>query len=325
MVDTASVVARYRSFVDVEAAGSSETYVGWAEGVIADHDLLARIAALPPLKQQPHLLFAAARYSGAPLAEFDVVGPWIVEHWDAMAAVIMSRSTQTNEAARCGAILPVLSSIDGPIALIEVGASAGLCLIPDRYSYLYKSARGYVSLFGDRAAPVIRCRISGAEPPTRFPEIVWRAGIDLNPLDATDPDDAAWLETLVWPEHDERRERLRATLALVAADPVRIVAGDLVETLPVLAAEAPPDATLVVMHTAVLNYLPTDHRRRAVDVIRGTGARWISQEGITVIDDIRDRLPTDVGTPSRYVLALDGSPVALTGFHGGLYEALQPR
>lgn len=325
MVDTASVAARYRSFAEVEAAGSSDTYVGWAEGVIVDRDLLARIAALPPLKQQPHLLFAAARFCGAPLAEYDVVGPWIADHWDAVSAVIMSRSTQTNEAARCGAILPVLSSIEGPIALIEVGASAGLCLIPDRYSYLYATAHGDVTVLGRAAAPILRCSISGAEPPTRLPEIAWRAGIDLNPLDASDRDDATWLEFLVWPEHVERRARLRAALALVAADPVRIVAGDLVEALPALAAEAPRDATLVVMHTAVLNYLPADHRRRAVDVIRDTGARWISQEGITVIDDIHDRLPTDLGSPPRYVLALDGSPVALTGFHGGHYEALQPR
>jgi hypothetical protein len=325
MGDAEAIAERYRWFIDHEVAGSSPTYVDWAEGVIADAELRARLARLPRLKQQPHLLFASARFCGAPLAGYDVVGPWLREHWDDVVAVILSRATQTNEAARCGALLPVLSSIPGPIALIEVGASAGLCLIPDRYSYRYESTGGLSTLPGAAEAPVIHCTISGAEPPRRQPDIVWRAGIDLNPLDASDPGDARWLELLVWPEHRERRERLTAALALLAADPVRIVPGDLVEALPGLAAEAPPEATLVVMHTAVLNYLPPERRGLAVDVIRSTGARWISQEGIAVIDDIRDRLPADLGNPPRYVLALDSVPVALTGFHGGSYEALQPR
>jgi hypothetical protein len=318
------LVDRYRWFIEHEAVGSSETYVDWARGVLGDAGLMARLAVLPPTKQQPHLLFAAARFCGVPLAGFDVVGPWILDHWDEVVTVIRSRATQTNEAARCGALLPALSAIDGPIALIEVGASAGLCLIPDRYSYVYETVDGRVTL-GESGAPVIHCRIVGAEPPTRLPQVVWRAGIDLNPLDASDSEDVRWLELLVWPEHTDRRERLRAALSVVASDPVRIVAGDLIEALPALAAEAPTDATLVVMHTAVLNYLPPDRRRTAISVIRGTGARWISQEGVNVIDDIRDRLPRDLGTPPRYVLAVDGMPVALTGFHGGSYEALQPR
>lgn len=325
MSEVAAVVARYRWSVDHEFADSSATYRDWASGVIDDDDLLARLAALPRAKQQPHLLFAAARFCGAPHATYDIVGPWMREHWDRLVAVIMSRATQTNEAARCGAILPVLSSISGPIALIEVGASAGLCLIPDRYSYAYATPHGPAPLLGDPAAPVIPCTIVGAEPPSRLPDIIWRAGIDLNPLDATSAEDRRWLELLIWPEHVERRARLQTALAVMAAEPVQIVAGDLVEALPALAAEAPADATLVVMHTAVLSYLPADHRRAAIDVIRNTGARWISQEGVAVIDEIRERLPADLGTPARYVLALDGMPVALTGYHGEYYEALQPR
>jgi hypothetical protein len=323
--DVDAVATRYRWFIDNEVAGSSETYRDWAEGVVADSGIRARLAVLPMPKQQPHLVFAAARFCGAPLVDYEVVGPWLRDHWDDVVAVILTRATQTNEAARCGALLPVLTAIEGPIALIEVGASAGLCLIPDKYSYRYDGPGGVSSILGDPLAPLIDCHISGAEPPTRMPNIVWRAGIDLNPLDASNPDDVRWLELLVWPEHHDRRERLTAALAVAARDPLRIVAGDLVDALPGLASVAPEGATLVVMHTAVLNYLTPERRARAIDVIRETGARWVSQEGVAVIDEIRNRLPADLGTPPRYVLALDGSPVALTGFHGGLYEALQPR
>jgi hypothetical protein len=77
-----------------------------------------------------------------------------------------------------------------------------------------------------------------------------------------------------------------------------------------------------VMHTAVLAYLDAARRLEAVDVIRSTGARWISNEGHRVVTEISDRLPPGFDATSGFVLALDGSPVASTGFHGGFYEAI---
>src|SRR5580658_4347102 len=76
-----------------------------------------------------------------------------------------------------------------------------------------------------------------------------------NPLDVRNPDDMTWLETLVWPDQPERLARLRAAIQVARTDPPRIVAGDLLTSLPSLAAEAPKDATLVVFHTAVLAYV----------------------------------------------------------------------
>ena len=90
--------------------------------------------------------------------------------------------------------------------------------------------------------------------------MVWRAGLDLNPLDVTDPADLAWLEALIWPEHAHRRARLRAAAALAAAEPPLLVRGDLVDDLPALAAQAPAGATLVVFHTSVLYQVPAPRR-----------------------------------------------------------------
>ena len=81
-------------------------------------------------------------------------------------------------------------------------------------------------------------------------------------LDVAKPDDVAWLEALIWPEQDFRRERLRRAIAVAREDPPLLVAGDLNEQLMSLAGQAPADAALVVFHSAVMGYLSADGRSR---------------------------------------------------------------
>jgi hypothetical protein len=319
----ADVAHLYRRFAEVEARGVSGIYDDWASGVAGDDEVRSLIAALPPAKRQPNLVFAAARFSGAPEASYDAFRDWLVVHWPEVEPVIRTRSTQTNEAARCAVLLPVLSALEGPLALIEVGASAGLCLYPDRYGYRYATARGVVALdpAGGPAAVTIPCAIDEASVPTRLPDVVWRAGIDLNPLDARDPDARAWLRALVWPEHDDRRTRLDAALRIAADDPPLLVRGDLVEDLPQLLAAAPPDAHVVVFHSSVLAYVDPGGRERFADLMRSsTGTTWVSNEGERALPRVAERL--DRPADGRTVVALDERPVALVGPHGQGYEAL---
>jgi hypothetical protein len=137
-----------------------------------------------------------------------------------------------------------------PLALIEVGASAGLCLLPDRYGYDY----GRATFLGK---PMLRCAVNDATPiPAALPQIVWRAGLDLNPVDLSDAAQIAWLETLIGPEQIERLANLRAAIKIAAANRPRIVEGDLLgDSFARLCDEAPKDATLVIFHTAVLAYV----------------------------------------------------------------------
>ena len=109
------------------------------------------------------------------------------------------------------------------LALLEVGASAGLTLLPDRYSYDYAGHRVQGT---DPDAPVIACEPRGPVPlPGRVPEVTWRAGLDLNPLDVTSDDDMHWLECLIWPGEEGRLARLRAAIATarIAAPDVRLL------------------------------------------------------------------------------------------------------
>lgn len=320
-------VRRFRAFAEIEARGVSPLYEDWALGVAGDPELTRRLAPLPYDKQQAQLWFAAARTLGAPIAPFPEFRAWLLAHWDQVLGRVLERSTQTNEAARCGTLLPALASIPGPLALLEVGASAGLCLLPDGYSYRFLGADG-----GDELHPMagpspvlIETELRGAPAPAAVPEVVWRAGIDLRPVDLADPDEFAWLDALIWPEHEARRARLRAAADILLTDPPRIVPGDLVERVGEVAASAPPDATLVVFHTAVLNYLEPQDRERAVAAIRATGAVWLSNEGPAVLPDITARIVDPPPIGNRLVLAIDGRPIALTAPHGGSYTAVASR
>jgi hypothetical protein len=123
--------------------------------------------------------------------------------------------------------------------------------------------------------------------PKSIPRIAWRAGLDLNPVDVRSEQDAAWLETLVWPGQDERVARLHAAINIARQDPPNVVRGDLLTDLAKLAATAPRDATLVVFHTAVLGYvLPQSEREKFAAIVKRTGAEWISNEPPDVFPSI---------------------------------------
>jgi hypothetical protein len=306
----------YRQFGSVEARGESPLYEELSLGVADDRELIGLLSVLPPAKRQPNLLFAAARQVGGTPAGYRQFRQLVFDNRDAILATMLSRRTQTNESARCGALYPVLASLPQPLALLEVGASAGLCLLPDRYGYDYNGSPA-----GAVDSPVqLRVRVEG-EPRPAEPgavTVAWRAGIDLNPLDVTDPDDVRWLQTLVWPEQHDRLERLNTAIALARAEPPRIVRGDLNARLGELVAQAPSYATLVVFHTAVLHYVPDPDRATFVDQVRQLNGHWLSQEGPGVLPSVDARLRQQpAADTARYIVALDQRPVAFSAPHGG--------
>ena len=307
---------RYLGWIDREARGVSPLYEALARGVAESDALLAFVAALPGPKQQPNLVFAAVRHLYGTPRDGRHLEELIEAHPDAIREVIMARSTQTNEPGRCATLLPALARLPQPLALLEVGAAAGLCLLPDLYAYDYGRARLAPEGADADLAPVFPCAASDATPlPDRLPTIAWRAGLDLNPLDVHDADAASWLQTLVWPGQEARAERLRAAMDVARRHPPRMERGDLLRDLPALAAEAPGDATLVIFHSAVLAYVaPADHER-FVDTVRGLDAVWISNESPAVFPFIAAKLNAEPPR-DRFLLAVDGEPVAITGGHG---------
>ncbi|GAA1041575.1 hypothetical protein GCM10009557_65590 [Virgisporangium ochraceum] len=207
-----SIATRYAEFAQREAHGVSPTYERLAHTVSADPAILDLLGTVPPAKQQPNLLFGVVRRLAGPVDDPAAFHDFTVTHWPAIEAELRARSTQTNEAGRCALLLPVLAMLPQPLALLEVGTAAGLCLYPDRYAYRY----GH-HMVGERG-PVLQCAVTGRTPPRHLPVVVWRGGLDLDPVDVADPADVAWLDALIWPEHSHRRARLRAAAAIVAAE-----------------------------------------------------------------------------------------------------------
>ena len=308
------VVTEYLDFATY-AAGDSPCFEEWARGVAEDEEVLAWLGTLPALKRQPNLVFAGARWHGAPApAPYDALRAVLVEQEPAVRATVMARATQTNEVGRLATLVPVLGLVEGPLSLIEVGASAGLCLFPDRYDYSWPP----VGALRGSGGPVLTARASGPLPvPAAHPRVAWRGGVDLNPLDVSDADAMAWLENLVWPEQDERRARLRAAVTVARRDPPTLRRGDLFDHLPALLDEAAAHGTPVVFHSAVIAYLEELDRRRFHDLMTrlvGEGrCRWISNEGSRVLPAVTGSLEVPSG---RFVTALDGVPVAWSHGHG---------
>lgn len=302
-----------------ELAQTSELQVDWARGIAADEAVLALIDELPREHRQPSLIFSAMRLADVAAAPWAEVREQVVAAWPRIAAVARERRTQTNEVGRCAPLLAALSTIAGPLALIELGASAGLCLGVDRYSYRFDDG----AVLGD-GDPLLTCATSGrGTPPVALPEIAWRRGIDLAPLALDEPGDVAWLEALLPPDRPERLARLRAASATVRHDPPQLIAGDALEELPGAAASAPDGTTLVVAALGTLVYLDPASRAALPGLCRDLGARLVTLEPVAALPWI-DLSGLEAPEPTPFLLAVDGQPLAYASAHGDRLSWLSP-
>lgn len=292
MNEPTGIKRRYRQFADMECKGYSDLYYGLALAVSEDDEVVGFLAELPVV--QPNLFLASIQWLTGP-DHMPGAGPelraFLKQRGREVAGVMRSHRTQTNEVGRCAALLPALPP--GPLALVEVGASAGLCLLLDRFHYAFGA-----TAIGDASSPVhLQCTVAGPVPlPPTVPQIVWRRGLDTNPVDVRDDDAIRWLLACVWPDHPERRRRLERALDLARAQPPVVSAGDLVDDLPALLAEVPDDAQLVIFHSAVLHYVSPERRQAFAGALADTSKRrdivWLSNEPPGVIPELAALAPT---------------------------------
>lgn len=272
--------------------------------------VLNRIENLP----RANLLFAGVQYllakgASPELDEFygsrvsnprppDEAGPaftdFVLAHEDELAGIGRSRRTQTNECRRCSGLLPMIWH--GPhdrFHLVDFGTSAGLNLALDRYSYSWNGVS-----WG--SGPVrIEAESRGRPPQPRYIQVLSRIGLDVNPIDPSSQDERDWLIALVWPEQEERRERLVAALDELARVDYELVPGDAAETLEATLDRLPGEEPAVVMNSFVFIQL-TPEQRGAVDEIVGEARSRrpvlrVSME-ILIKDEVGARLVVDDGS-----------------------------
>lgn len=305
---TDAVRERFTRFAEHEAPGRSALYAEWAAGIASDAGMLTLLERISPQHRQPPLVFAVSRMLGAPLGAYPEWRAFVFEHSAALIDGCERRTVQTNEPLRLAALLPVLSRIEGPLALLELGAAAGLCLYPDRFSYRFTgddgAERGRLDPEDGPSDVVLTSVVRGAMPPLRMPEVVWRAGVDLAPVDVRESAGREWMRSLIWPGEHERATRIEAAMRIAAEDPPLLRAGDAADELDELAHAAPRDATLVVTTPGMLVYLPRPARTALIDRIRALDARWITIDAPGLHDGWHP--PVEPADFAGFAVALDG-------------------
>ncbi len=358
--DVAELADFYRYLAEAEFDGYCDLYAGLARSIADDEPVLERIAAMASTaKMLPILAFAAvhdllladpdaalaAAYRGdrgAPSDPWPLFRDFVVTRAAEVSDLVARRSIQTNEVGRSSVLLPAFTSVHRsfglPLSLIELGPSAGLNLAFDRFGYTYDDGVG----IGDAGATVqLRCEVRGPVRPPRGsapPPVRSRVGIDLAPVDITDPDACRWLEACIWPRLTDRSHRLRAAIELARSDPPDLRTGNALEGLADLVRGSDPDTVVCVYATWVLAYFSRDERVRLGELLDELGAErplaLVTSEYPGIAPGV-DRPSRDASGDGRLGASLvglqrwsdgrrTGGPVAWCHAHGQWIEWFDP-
>ena len=295
--DLATLFHRYGRIdaVDLE----SPLYSELAHAISLDGELLALAAEARAGQPPPNMLWGAVQYlllRGAehPLAAhypivsgaerpMEPAAPAFKDfcrlHRGEIAELLRTRRTQTNVVRRCTCLLPAFALVSReaqrPLALIDLGTSAGLNLAFDRYGYRYARGGAEAARWNPGAQVQLEAELRrGAALPQLPAEIpvASRAGVDLNPIDLADEDQLLWLRALIWPEHVERHQRLIDAAAELAESGARLMRGDAAEALPGLIADTPADAAVTVLHTVAAYQFPAGALESIEETLLGASA-----------------------------------------------------
>jgi hypothetical protein len=327
---------RYAAYA-LRIEGVSQMYAAWARSL--DDELVAVLDEVPEQQRQPELLFAVARRLGADPSDPGALRALGREARPALVTALASATVQANDPRRLGPVVPLFAALAArvgrPLGLVDAGAAAGLCSIPDRVTLDHRvldvaardTGTGAAGAAGVRqrahtttvrvhtavAQPSLHLTVdaSGAVPvPVPAPiRIAARVALDPDPIDLAAPGAFDRLVQAVPPEAVDRTALMReAARAALAVPPVRLVGalpGDLDRALDAL----PDGCEPVVLTTGTLVYVPGPDRQRFVDRIAERGVHWIALERTGILTGVAATLPDDVdpADPDAFATAsLDG-------------------
>ncbi|MCD9623545.1 DUF2332 domain-containing protein [Rhabdothermincola salaria] len=300
--DVDALAGRFRLLADQDFTGYCPVYDRVARAIADDPASLRRLLGPAPVNRTPVLALAAIHHlvlaePMSPLAAIyrgaDDADPWplvrdlLHERSDEVRHLMATRSIQTNEVGRSAALVPALGEVvrrlrdhgdNRPLALVEIGPSAGLNLLLDRFCITYDDPDGAASTtIGPPDSPVrLRCELRGGlRPPLSALElpISTRRGLDLAPIAVADDDQRRWLTACVWPGIPDRPERLAAAIEIALEDPPTLLTGDATRDLGPLLDALGDDVVPIVVATWALAYLAGDDRAGVLRTIDAVGER----------------------------------------------------
>lgn len=288
---------RFKTFAERECKDSSRLYEFLSYKIAEDDELLELSSYAKEGQPVPNLFFGAVHYlllkrirhelrdyypsiveQPKPVEEsFHPFKQFCQQYRDLIISILRVKNVQTNEVRRCAYLYPIFSYIfektKKPLALIEIGTSAGFQLLWDKYRYTYQSGEHYGEMDSDVH---IQSEIRGEKVPNfpaKVPPVAERTGIDLHVNDVSDDEDSLWLNALIWPEHEERRNLFHRAVQSIRKykKEIHLIEGDGVDILPQIVERIPQDVLPCVFHTHVANQMPEETKYRLLDNIRVIG------------------------------------------------------
>lgn len=293
-VEMTRLSGRFKTFAEKECAGSSELYEYLSLKIAGDYEMLELSSYAKEGQPIPNLFLGAIHYlllkgnehklsqyypsivekPKVPQESFPHFRDFCSTYRNQIISILKEKMVQTNEVRRCGYLYPSFSYIydivKKPLALIEIGTSAGFQLLWDKYLYSYNSDE----IYGDHQSNVhIKSEIKGENIPHLSkisPPVARRYGLDLHINDLSNTEDSLWLNSLIWPEHTERRFLFEKAVACVMdnKDELHFIEGDGVELLPHIIEKIPDNLTICIFHTHVANQMPKDIKHKLLDNVK---------------------------------------------------------
>lgn len=267
--ELAALVAQRSDLLDIASHATREPVPNLFFGAI--HDLLLGGTGHPLADYYASLNILPRRDEQLPSHFAD----FCLQHREVLIETLRARTVQTNEVRRAACLLPCFAHVhaagmDKPLALVEMGTSAGLLLAFDHYRYRYDDRE----LGRDDSALILSCELRGVAPPLPdvLPAVAVRRGIDLHPIDPANPTERRWLRALVWPEHPERAARLESALDVAREVTIERIAGDAIQVLPAALRDLPAEATACFFHSSTINQFTSDQREALQAVLAACSA-----------------------------------------------------
>lgn len=304
------IAQTFLNFAEYECKGSSLLYEYLSEKIAADEELLELCMNVRQDQPVPNTLFGAVHYLllkgiNHPLKEyypsiterykkkeeaFQPFKDFCIKYKDDILSIFKIRYIQTNEVRRCAYLYPAFCTVyektEKPLALIEIGTSAGLQLLWDQYSYSY----GDDNTYGNTSSALhIESKLVGEKRPALHkssPPVTSRIGLDLNPIDLNNEDEKLWLKSLIWPEHTERLDMFEKAASSIKNNNISLIEGDGIALLPEYAAKIATDNAICIFHTHVANQMPVDKRNELVQAVKEIGR---NRDVFHLYNNIQDR------------------------------------